>query len=52
MSNVRSEILYYTNQIKGMTVTRAAAFLKREYEEYRLTRCAYDYLERNLEDIV
>lgn len=52
MSKIRSEILYYSNQVKGMLVPRAAKYLKHEYEMGRLTRSAYDYLERNLEDIV
>ena len=49
---IREEILYYKNQIRGLMIPRAAYYLKHEFEEGRLSRPAYDYLERNLEDIV
>lgn len=52
IKSVREEILYYKGQIKGLLVTRAAYYLLHEFKEGKLSRLAYEYLERNLEDIV
>ena len=51
-NGVRQEVLYYKDQIKGMLVPRAAYYLRHEYVMGRLSKPAYEYLERNLEDIV